>query len=247
MNTLEAVSKAMVWTEKGTDDKVLIDKLSAAAPPDVSPLHVDDALLVADKPAGLLCVPGRGPDKQDCLATRLQRQFPDACVVHRLDMATSGLWLMARGMPNQRRLSQAFAEREVHKHYEAVVQGELRPSEPRPGGWALIDLPLAADWPNRPRRVVDAELGKPSQTLWRTLEFDRAAGTTRVELRPLTGRTHQLRVHLSAIGHPILGDALYAPPQVLARSPRLLLHATGLALAHPTSGAALAFASRAPF
>ena len=237
----------MVCREKGMDCKVLIDKLSASHLLDAGLHHVDDALLVAEKPAGLLCVPGRGPDKQDCLSARLQRQFPEACVVHRLDMATSGLWLMARGAQSQRRLGQAFAARAVHKRYEAVVQGKLRLLAPPPDGWGLIDLPLAADWPNRPRRIVDAERGKPSLTRWRVLDFDRAAGTTRVELTPLTGRTHQLRVHLQALGHPILGDALYAPPEVAARSPRLLLHATALALAHPLSGEALAFSSPPPF
>jgi tRNA pseudouridine32 synthase / 23S rRNA pseudouridine746 synthase len=210
-------------------------------------VYLDDALLVAEKPAGMLCVPGRGPDKQDCLAVRLQRRFPDACVVHRLDMATSGLWLMARGAQSQRLLSRAFADRAVHKRYEAVVAGELELTGVQADGWGLINLPLAADWPNRPRRIVDAERGKPSQTRWRVLHHDGAAGTTRLELVPVTGRTHQLRVHLQALGHPILGDALYAGPELAAASPRLLLHATALSLAHPVNGHGLSFTSRAPF
>lgn len=210
-------------------------------------LHVDADLLVAEKPAGLLCVPGRGPDKQDCLSARLQALYPGALVVHRLDMATSGLWLMARGAAAQRRLSQAFAEREVAKRYVAVVAGQPQSAQRDAQGWALIDLPIAADWPNRPLRVIDPARGKPSQTRWRVLDHDAAAGTTRLELEPLTGRSHQLRLHLQAIGHPILGDALYAPPPVQAAAPRLLLHASGLGLAHPASGRALHFDSRPPF
>lgn len=211
-------------------------------------LFADEHLLVVNKPAGLLCVPGRGADKQDCLSARVQRLFPDALVVHRLDMATSGLCVMARGAAMQRRLSQAFAEREVSKRYVAVVDGSL-PA----GDWALIDLPIAADWANRPLRIIDTELGKPSQTRWRVLPPPPSApqgwvgGCTRLELDPLTGRTHQLRVHLRALGHPILGDMLYAPPEVQARAPRLLLHASELRFSHPATGEALVFASAPPF
>lgn len=207
---------------------------------------MNEHFLVAEKPAGLLCVPGRGADKQDCLARRLQHLFADALVVHRLDMATSGLWLMARGAESQRALSRAFAERAVHKRYVAVVAGRLQPSGAG-DGWETIDLPIAADWPNRPRRVVDAERGKPSRTHWRVLGHDPVAGTTRVELAPITGRSHQLRLHLQALGHPILGDTLYAPPAVAAQSPRLLLHAAVLVLDHPATGKTIAFASKEPF
>ena len=154
--------------------------------------------------------PGRAPGLQDCVASRVQARWPDALVVHRLDMATSGLMLMARG-PAQRMLSAAFERREVDKRYVARVAGR---SPPVPGaGWAEIDLPIAADWPARPRRKIDAVNGKPARTRCRVLEHGRDADGmrwTRVELRPETGRTHQLRVHLSAIGHPILGDTLYA-------------------------------------
>ncbi|MEZ0309689.1 MAG: RluA family pseudouridine synthase [Ramlibacter sp.] len=209
-------------------------------------VHADEHLLVLEKPSGLLSVPGRGADKQDCLAARVQGEFPDALVVHRLDMATSGLWLMARGAEMQRRLSRAFAERQVGKRYVAVAAGRLE--MPVNGvEWALIDLPLAADWPNRPRRIVDREHGKPSQTRWRVLAHDAAADTTRVELEPLTGRSHQLRVHLQALGHPILGDTLYAPPEVQAQAARLLLHATHLQLQHPASGEMISFSSAPPF
>jgi tRNA pseudouridine32 synthase/23S rRNA pseudouridine746 synthase len=186
-------------------------------------LHHSDWLLVADKPAGLLCVPGRGPQGADNLAARLQARWPDALVVHRLDMATSGLVLFGRGAAAQRALSMAFADRQVHKRYEAVVAGLLADAA------GEIDLPLAPDWPNRPRQQVDRLAGKPSRTRWQVLARDTAAGTTRLALLPLTGRTHQLRLHLAAIGHPILGDALYATPAALAAAPRLLLHACHLA------------------
>jgi tRNA pseudouridine32 synthase/23S rRNA pseudouridine746 synthase len=156
------------------------------------------------------------------LAGRVQARWPDALVVHRLDMATSGLVLFGRGAAAQRALSIAFAERQVRKRYEAVVAG--LPADDA----GEITLPLAADWPNRPRQKVDAQAGKPSHTRWQVIARDPAAGTTRLALWPLTGRTHQLRLHLAAVGHPILGDALYAPPAVLAASPRLLLHAAHL-------------------
>lgn len=202
-------------------------------------VYVDEHLLVLDKPAGLLAVPGRGADKQDCLSARAQRLWPDALVVHRLDMATSGLFLMGRGLAMQRRLSRAFAQREVHKRYVAVVAGCLEADA------GVIDLPLAADWPNRPLQKVDARLGRPSSTRWRVQA--RLADRTRLELEPVTGRSHQLRVHLQAIGHPIAGDTLYAPPAVQALAARLLLHASLLRFAHPASGEPLAFDSPAPF
>jgi tRNA pseudouridine32 synthase/23S rRNA pseudouridine746 synthase len=225
------------------DAMAVMDGLSGA--PTVRTVHSDDQLLVLDKPDGLLSVPGRGADKAECLSARVQARHPDALVVHRLDMATSGLIVMARGADMQRRLSRAFAEREVSKRYVAVVAGLL--AQPADGDWGLIDLPIAADWPNRPLRIIDRGRGQPSVTRWRVLAHDAAAGTTRVELQPVTGRSHQLRVHLKAIGHPILGDALYAPPQVAGAAPRLLLHACGLQLAHPLTGAALEFSSPAPF
>lgn len=205
-------------------------------------VFADAHLLVLNKPPGLLSVPGRGADKQDCLSGRVQARYPDALIVHRLDMATSGLLLMARSLALQRSLSQLFERREVHKRYTAMVNGQLKPAA-SPDGWGLIDLPIAVDWPRRPLRIIDAALGKPSQTRWRALEFDAAAHSTRVELDPLTGRSHQLRVHLQALGHPILGDALYAPEAVQAKAPRLLLHACALGFVHPATGERLAFDS----
>ena len=195
-----------------------------ALPPPFNLVFADASLVVADKPAGVLCVPGRGPDKADCLASRVATQWPDAMVVHRLDMATSGLVVFGRGAARQRALSTAFAKRRVHKHYEAVVAGLLADEQ------GEINLPLAADWPQRPRQQVDHQTGKPSLTRWQVLQRDRITGTSRLHLSPLTGRTHQLRVHLAAIGHPILGDALYAGPRWAAAAPRLLLHASDLAI-----------------
>lgn len=217
-------------------------------------VHADEHLLVLDKPAGMLCVPGRGADKQDCLSARVQAVFADALVVHRLDMATSGLVLMARGPAMQRALSQAFAERRVHKRYVALVHGLLPApgADAAPEAWQTIDLPLSVDWPNRPRSKVDPAHGKPSLTRWQALQRDTARLRTRVALEPVTGRSHQLRVHLQAIGHPILGDALYAPPpqpegSTPADAPRLMLHATRLQLRHPALGTDLCFDSPPPF
>ena len=226
----------------------------------ITVLHADEALLVFDKPAGLLCVPGRGADKQDCLSARAQALYADALVVHRLDMATSGLVVMARSPGHQRSLGAAFAARQVHKRYVAVVAG-LMPTpqhEPRQHdvadpGWHTISLPLMPDWPRRPMQKVDPEHGKPSVTRWRLAPLEGTglaiadANTTRVELEPVTGRTHQLRVHLAALGHPILGDALYAPEAVAHCVPRLMLHAASLQFFHPASGAAMAFESHSPF
>jgi tRNA pseudouridine32 synthase/23S rRNA pseudouridine746 synthase len=195
--------------------------------------------VAADKPAGRPTVPGRPAELHDCLWTRVQAEVPDALVVHRLDMATSGLVLFARGPVLQRLLSQAFAERRVGKHYVAVVDGDVE------GDAGTITLPLAADWPNRPRQRIDPAHGKPSVTHWQVLE--RSAGRTRLRLTPLTGRTHQLRVHCLAIGHAIVGDTLYAPPAVAQAAPRLLLHAAALAFDDPQTGEAVTLEAPPPF
>ncbi len=212
--------------------------------PLIEPLYVDDTLLVVDKPGGLLAVPGRGADKQDCLSARVQARYPDALIVHRLDMATSGLMVMARGAAAQRVLSKAFAAREVNKRYIAVVAGQL-PAPPE--AWGVIDLPIVADWPNRPLRKIDHQSGKPSVTRWRVLGYDEIGPSTRVELEPVTGRSHQLRVHLRELGHPILGDTLYAPPAIQTMAARLLLHAVALGFEHPVTGEGLLFESQVPF
>lgn len=200
-------------------------------------VYVDAALLVVNKPAGVLSVPGRGEDKQDCLARRVQEAYADALIVHRLDMHTSGLLLMARGKEMQRRLSRLFVRQQVEKRYVALVGGHLR----TPTG--EIDLPLSADWPNRPRQQVDLLAGKPSLTRFQLLSHDPATQTSRVALWPETGRTHQLRVHLQAIGHPIVGDTLY----VGRTAARLLLHAEDLLFAHPENDLPMRFQCPAPF
>lgn len=212
--------------------------------PPAGPLKIvyqDDALIVLDKPSGLLSVPGRGPAHADSLASRVQAEFPDARVVHRLDMATSGLIVMARGAAMERALSIAFQQRQVEKRYVAVVAGQIAEDS------GEIDLPLITDWPNRPRQKVDFELGKPSLTGFEVLARDAARNTCRVALTPYTGRSHQLRVHLLAIGHPILGDDLYGDEASRNGAPRLLLHATALALPHPQSGAMLRLESPPDF
>lgn len=207
--------------------------------------YLDDHLLAAVKPAGLLSVPGRGPENADCLSTRLQQFYPDALIVHRLDMATSGLILFARSVSVQRLLGLAFQTRSISKRYIAVVHGNLQAQPVDGHGWGLIDLPIGADWNSRPRRQIDKHAGKPSQTRWQPTGYDATSDTTTLMLDPLTGRTHQLRVHLQAIGHPIVGDALYGWPT--DKASRLLLHATELRLDHPIQGVALTVRSPAPF
>ncbi len=223
----------------------------------LKPVYEDEHLLVLDKPAGMLSVPGRGADKQDCLALRAQAQWADALVVHRLDMATSGLMLMARTPEAQSQLSKAFAQRRVLKRYLAVVHGVPTPP---PTEWGEIDLPLALDWPRRPRSQVDLARGKPSQTRWRLAPEDErwrvftcaggpsaaALPATRLTLEPLTGRSHQLRVHLLALGHAIVGDSLYGAHCAAPQATRLLLHAWTLQLQHPVSGAELHFEATSP-
>ncbi|MBL0166254.1 MAG: RNA pseudouridine synthase [Propionivibrio sp.] len=204
-------------------------------------IYADHALLVVNKPGGLLSVPGRGSDKQDCLIKRVQADYPDALIVHRLDFDTSGLLVIARGKAMHRRLSIQFQDRRVEKRYIAVVDGELAQNS------GEVCLPLIVDWPNRPRHKVDFATGKPSLTRYRVLSYDAVENCSRLELTPETGRTHQLRVHLQALGHPILGDSLYADPMTRAKADRLLLHAEYLAFAHPESGEPLSFTCAAPF
>lgn len=203
-------------------------------------LHVDETMLVVDKPAGMLSVPGLRDGLHDNLTTHLQGMFSDARVVHRLDQATSGLMLFARGALMQRLLSMAFEARQVEKQYVAVAMGQPT------GESGAIDLPLIADWPNRPRQKVDLLNGKPALTHWQVLARGTCgSNTTRLALQPITGRTHQLRVHLQAIGHPIVGDALYAPES--QGQTRLLLHATRMAFMHPLLQQPCAFTSAPPF
>lgn len=208
-------------------------------PPDrgLSVIFSDASLIVVDKPSGLLSVPGRGADKADCLVSRAQKVFPDALAVHRLDMDTSGLLLLARGEEMHRQLSKQFRERHIDKGYIAVLAGLLADDA------GQVDLPLICDWPNRPRQKVDFEIGKPSLTHFHVLSRDPVCQTTRVELTPVTGRSHQLRVHMASLGHPIIGDELYG-----TETPgRLMLHAMDLAFTHPVSGVPLQFHCPPPF
>ena len=204
-------------------------------------IYADQALLIANKPDNLLSVPGKGEEKQDCLIRRVQTRYPDALIVHRLDFNTSGLLVLARGKDMHRRLSILFQDRQVEKSYVAVVDG--KPAEDS----GQIDLPLIVDWPNRPLHKVDFATGKPSQTLYKVLSYDAEKNCSRVELTPLTGRTHQLRIHMQAIGHTILGDPLYADAATKAKANRLLLHAEYLAFTHPASGEPLNFTCPADF
>lgn len=198
-------------------------------------IFADEAILVIDKPAGLLSVPGRGAEKQDCALSRLQKLYEDALIVHRLDMATSGLMVLARNVNAHRNLSSQFGKHEVAKSYAAIVHGILRQDK------GEINAPLITDWPNRPKQMVDFDIGKPSRSLFKVLS--RGVNTTRVELVPITGRTHQLRVHMLWLGHPICGDTLYGNDDY----PRLMLHAQTLEFAHPLTGDKIAFASEPDF
>lgn len=193
-------------------------------------LYQDDDLLILNKPAGLLTVPGKGPEKQDCLINRAIRFNPNARVVHRLDQGTSGLVMIPLNYQTLRTLTRQFEGRGIHKRYQAVVSGLLEKDE------GEVDLPLICDWPNRPLQKVCFEQGKAALTRYQVVSRDTSRGTTRVELEPVSGRTHQLRVHMLSLGHPIVGDQLYAPPAIQAMAPRLLLHASHLQLRHPITG-----------
>jgi len=212
-------------------------------PPDtgLDIIYSDEHLLVVNKPSGLLSVPGRGVHKQDCLIHRVQSKFSDALIVHRLDMPTSGLFLLARGGEVQRAMSIQFQERQVEKQYEALVDGCLEHLH------GEVDLPLITDWPNRPRQKVDMQSGKPSLTRYQVLGIESALEATRVALYPITGRSHQLRVHMLALGHAILGDDLYASEVIRGKADQLQLHACQLKFNHPVSNKTVVLTSPAPF
>ena len=186
-------------------------------------------------------MPGRAAHKYDSQSVRVQAVYPHALLVHRLDQPTSGLMLFALNPAAQSVLGRMFQRREVRKEYIAVVAGRPEPSQ------GEVDLPLIADWPNRPRQRIDHDIGKPALTRYEVLEHDAGVATSRVRLLPVTGRSHQLRLHMAALGHPILGDELYADPATHARSPRLLLHAHRLRFAHPLEGRELVLESPVPF
>jgi len=214
------------------------------APPSVSAVPLayhDNAFIIANKPAGLLTVPGRGPEKQDCLINRLLLQHPNSRIVHRLDQPTSGIVIVPQSYQALRHIGQQFEARQVSKRYSAIVAGIIEQDE------GSIELPLICDWPNRPRQMVDWANGKAALTHYRVLARDTDLQQTRVALTPVTGRSHQLRVHMLELGHPIVGDTLYAPQAVAAASARLLLHAEQIGFSHPDTAAPFAIELPAPF
>lgn len=200
-------------------------------------IHDDDQILVVDKPSGLLSVPGKGEDRTDCLISRLRAAFPTVLLVHRLDLDTSGVMVFALTPHAQRHLSMQFEKRQTKKTYVARVWGRLEPAT------GTVDQPIMVDWPNRPRQMIHPD-GRPAQTDWRVIRSDDAE--TRVRLSPVTGRSHQLRVHMLHLGHPILGDPIYAEGAA-ADYPRLMLHAETLRLRHPDSNVTMSFSADVPF
>lgn len=202
-------------------------------------VHQDDALVVVNKPAGLLSVPGKDPAHRDSVSARVTRVFPDARIVHRLDMATSGLIVFALGKTAQAHLQRQFERRQVRKYYRARVAGEL------PADAGSIELAMRCDWPNRPRQMLDLVAGRHAQTRYKVVRY--AEGVSEVLLFPVTGRSHQLRVHMQALGTPILGDKFYADAAAYAAAPRLLLHAEEIGFLHPQTEQPINFHCPADF
>ena len=206
----------------------------------ISIVYEDADLVVIDKPAGLLSVPGRLPEHHDSAYFRVLEQYPDAKITHRLDMATSGILMFAKHRDAEVAVSKMFQARSVKKNYVALVQGQIAPH-------GSVDVPLITDWENRPRQIVHFELGKPSQTLFESVEYDEQSDISRVLLTPITGRSHQLRVHMQYIGHPITGDKLYHPEPTRSALGRMALHASYLAFKQPLSGVDVEIQSVIPF
>ncbi len=202
---------------------------------DVEYVYRDEHIIIVDKPANMLSVPGKTPEKQDCLIRRVQQRFPEALIVHRLDFSTSGLMVIALNTESHRELSRQFQDRETEKTYIAKVYGH--PEEAS----GEVNVPLRCDLERRPLQIVDHQQGKKAQTFWRILE--RYENSCRMELIPITGRSHQLRVHMQSLGHPILGDELYAHEAAFAMADRLYLHAKELTITHPEKNNRLAFSS----
>ncbi|PHM28980.1 bifunctional tRNA pseudouridine(32) synthase/23S rRNA pseudouridine(746) synthase RluA [Xenorhabdus budapestensis] len=216
--------------------------LESYNPPTAPWLHVlyqDEHIMVVNKPSGLLSVPGKAEEHKDSIMTRIQAEFPTAESVHRLDMATSGIMVVALTKAAERELKRQFREREPKKVYIARVWGKLEQEQ------GLVDLPLICDWPNRPKQKVCFATGKSAQTEYQVLEHE--AQATRVRLAPITGRSHQLRVHMLALGNPILGDRFYAHQQARELAPRLQLHAQELSITHPAYGSPMHFECKADF
>jgi tRNA pseudouridine32 synthase/23S rRNA pseudouridine746 synthase len=238
----------LIWKPNGKEGLIITDSVPSQPRPFIYQpppagalpiLHVDQQILVLDKPAGLLTVAGKTPDLADCLEARAIADYPTARVIHRLDKDTSGVIALGLTAEAHAHIGRQFEKRQTLKSYTALVWGRLASDGGR------VEQPLIADWPNRPKQHIDPELGRPAITDWRVL--DRAVDHSRVQLTPVTGRTHQLRVHMAHLGHPILGDNLYAPADALAASDRLCLHAECLEFRHPDGGAAMRFASPVPF
>lgn len=208
-------------------------------------LFENEALIVVHKPAWLLSVPGRGEDKQDSVYFRLAQHYPDLRAVHRLDWATSGVMVFAKHLEAQRHLNKQFAERETHKTYIACVYGKV------PARDFFINLPMRCDWERRPRQIVDFYHGKSARTYVEVIDYlaSDALHTpqTRLKLTPITGRSHQLRVHCAALGFPIVGDQLYAPQALAEQAPRLLLHAKRLVIKNPVDNQLLDISAPCPF
>lgn len=202
-------------------------------------IYQDSDLLLVNKPSGLLSVPGKSIMHRDCLETRLRALYPETLLVHRLDMDTSGLMIFARNKAAQRHLGLQFEKRQIHKTYVALVDGIIQDDE------GMIDLPLTVDWPNRPLQKVDHQTGKPALTYW--LVSHREQNYTRVILQPKTGRSHQLRVHMKALGHTILGDRFYGNARIIKAMNRMALHAECLKLYHPTTNEQISFQAKTPF
>jgi tRNA pseudouridine32 synthase/23S rRNA pseudouridine746 synthase len=204
-------------------------------------IYQDQHLIVADKPAGLLSVPGRGPDNQHCLFNQVLKINPNARIAHRLDQGTSGMVIFPLSYLALRNLTKSFEDKKIRKTYLAVVDGLLEKDE------GEIDLPLICDWPNRPLQKVCYEHGKKALTRYQVINRDQPLQQTRIHLFPITGRTHQLRVHMLSIGHTILGDGLYASPEIKSKAPRLLLHAQDLAFPHPITNEEIELHCKAEF
>ncbi|MFV1982098.1 MAG: RluA family pseudouridine synthase [Thiohalomonadales bacterium] len=204
-------------------------------------IYQDEFIIVLNKPSGLLSVPGRGEDKQDCLVSRVKHEYPSALIIHRLDMSTSGIIVLALNKKVHRQVSELFAMQKIEKKYIAVVEGDIKIMKGK------VNQPLICDWPNRPKQIISQNHGKPSLTYYRVIESYKDNNTCRVELTPKTGRTHQLRVHMQYLGHPILGDELYGSVIVAKKSKRLLLHATSIEFQHPVFDSELNLTSPVPF
>lgn len=203
-------------------------------------LYEDEDLVIIDKPAELLSVPGRLPEHHDSAYLRVLALYPEAKITHRLDMATSGILMFAKHRDAEVAVSKMFQARTVTKHYTALVQGEVR-------GTGQVDVPLITDWENRPRQMVHYELGKKALTLYEAVAYDAAQDITRMKLTPITGRSHQLRVHMLHLGHPITGDQIYHPNAKQSPLKRMALHASYLAFTQPLSGQAIVIESTSPF